>query len=1088
MLNSLAMLIFGTTKSVLSLNRLSKYTNNPEAFIEFIGNIGLSTSQFTFSLGEESDLKTYFISGIKFENSLDIHLSIQIAGTEQGNAEYLCQYASFSDDVFALWNTENKLLYLNHNFEKLFGRERKELNDNPFTVFSWMHPDDRLLLEKKTISDEYINAENLDVEFRLLMPDSRDKWVWYQKKALYDGTGKIYRYLAVLSDISQRKETERELTFSKAAMDQNLTPIYCINKEAEIIYANLAALKTLDYTLEEILTKSVFDIDVFPREKWNELWQNIFSDKVDRIDTFHIRKDGSRIPVEIFASKLNYGNNEFVYAYAVDTTEKIAIEKQIQHNIDFERLSLDISKHFINIPYDKTDAAINKALEEICKFTGTDSAHIYRFSDHQDTITLSHYYTASGSKEYPANLLEIPSSKNSWHYKALSKEKTVTILNTNKLENHDPIKKQCKELGIGSFIDIGLFYQNEAYGFFGLNSKEECRKWTSEEIQLLQLIGDLFMNVIQRRDFMKELLDSELNYREIYNATSEAIFIHNAETGVIEDVNQATLNMFGLSYEQALALPLEELIGFEENQGIPLHMVWKTNDQPQTIEWLSKKATGETFWTEVTLKSAEIHGAKKVIAVVRDISERKNTQQILLENEAKYRMIVEGQSDIIVKLNKQGKIQFASPSFEKVFEKLSYEVIDTKFSDYIKEQDRELIAIAMKKLLRPPHSCFFEFKADTKTGARWLAWNFSSVLTDSVVTDFIGVGRDITYQKMVESALRESEDRFRSIVQNLSDVVFLLDEKANIKYVTPSCEEYLGIAVEELLGNNILNLIHSDDKWLAEENISLHIEGADYSLPYEIRLRHTSNTWKVFEAKSQNMLKHLAVNSIIFTISDITERKLMEKQVLDAIIKTEEKERERFAKDLHDDLGPLLSSIKMYVGMLAKVEDKKKQQFIVENLQDIVKEAITTTKDVSNDLNPHVLNNYGLISALKLFIEKISGEVTIKFIEELGDVRYSAAIELSLYRISKELINNTIKHAQASEIKLRIWEKGGNLNLLYEDNGKGLPETALKAKKASGMGLSNIISRTKSLNAKHNFYTDLPSGFKFEMQVPLVQD
>jgi signal transduction histidine kinase len=214
----------------------------------------------------------------------------------------------------------------------------------------------------------------------------------------------------------------------------------------------------------------------------------------------------------------------------------------------------------------------------------------------------------------------------------------------------------------------------------------------------------------------------------------------------------------------------------------------------------------------------------------------------------------------------------------------------------------------------------------------------------------------------------------------------------------------------------------------------------------------------------------------------------MEKQVLNAIIKTEEKERERFAKDLHDDLGPLLSSVKMYIGMLKKVTNKEKQEFILENLQEIVKEAITTTKEVSNDLNPHVLNNYGLISALKLFVDKLSGNVNIDFQEDIGDSRYSSAIELSLYRISKELINNTIKHAQANSIKLKIWEKGNTLSLLFEDDGKGLTDEAFKIKKPGGMGLSNIISRAKSLNANHTFHTNIKKGFKFEMQVPLIQE
>jgi PAS domain S-box-containing protein len=1088
-LNPHAMLVFGIHESSLPLKDLKPRIKDFNKFTDFINNLDENNREYSIEVFTAKTLKNFIVSGQLIQNSNQKLFSIQSAEMGHENPEYLAQYAINSRDVFAFWNTKNELLYLSHNFEQMFGRTRNELNNNPFTVFEWMHPEDRAAFDRRKNESDIINAEKLDVEFRILLPGGGIKWIWYQKKALYDGLGKVYRYLAVLNDITLRKEAEQNLTLSQASLEQNLTPILWLDKDAKIIYTNPSANKELGYSEEELLSKTIFDIDELTPDSWPMLWERLKEKKADTFESQYLRKDGTKLPVEIIASFLNFDGEEYVFAYVLDISERKAFEKRIIHNQRFERLLLDISKRFINIPYNDIDQAIESALEEICKFTSTSSSHIYKYNKQLDKIELTHFYSNEPSKINQKNKYLLPVSSKSWHFKELSQNKSVYVPEVSSLSADDPIKKHCQEVDIGSFIDIGLFYQNRVYGFFGLTSKEEAITWDTDEIHLLQVIGDLFMNALQRRDSMRELLGSEQNYQEIYNATSEAIFIHNAESGMVEDVNNAMLKMYGISYEKALRSTPDQLSGPDTEQIVkdPLKLIKKAKEKPQVFEWLARKYGGDTFWTEVTLKRAEIHGETKIIAVVRDISDRKKTQKMLEESETKYRMIVEGQNDLIVRLDSSWALQFISPSFEKIFGK---DLISKKkkFIDLILEEEQDLVKIAMEKLARPPHSCFFEFKVTTPSGLRWYAWNFSGVESNNAIKDFIGVGRDITYQKMVESALRESEDRFRSIVQNLSDVVFLLDEKANIKYVTPSCEQYLGMGVEELLGNNLLNLIHSDDTWLAEENIALHLEGADYSLPYELRFRHTSNEWKVFEAKSQNLLSHAAVNSIIFTISDVTERKLMEKQVLDAIIKTEEKERERFAKDLHDDLGPLLSSIKMYVGMLNKVKDDKKRNFILNSLQDIVKEAIATTKDVSNDLNPHVLNNYGLISALRLFIEKISKQIEIEFIEDIGEGRYSAAAELSLYRISKELINNTLKHAEATKIKLRIWEKGRNLNLLFEDNGKGMPEDALKVKKQGGMGLSNIVSRAKSLNAKHTFHTNLSNGFKFEMQVPLIQD
>lgn len=964
-LNTHAQIIFGLTAPEATFEAISEKITAPEDFKKYLQELSEASKEFQLDIHFKGIKKKYHVTGIKPSGASIADITLQPFDSDHHNAEYLCQYATNSKDVFAFWDMDQQLIYVSNNFEVLFERSRKELNGNPFAEMRWIHPDDKSSLPLMDHDRE------LSLEFRLEMPDGSYKWIWHQRKPLFQKDASIFRYLGVYSDISARKNVELEM----------------------------------------------------------------------------------------------------------------------QNNHQLESLVLGISSRFISMPYNTTDENIQQALKEICEFTETNSAHIYLYNTQYDTIILTHYY--SNTNQAINQFQNIPFSTENWHFKELSRNRFLKVSQLSSLSKEDPIRQHCEKVKIGSFIDFALRYQNRIHGFYGLTCIDQGRTWNDYQIQLLQIMSDLFMNALQRREYMSELLDSEQNYREIFNATSEAVFIHHAETGAIEDVNSAMLKMFQLSYENALESTIKDLSvdSPEQKAEAAIDLIHKASAKPLVFDWLMKKSNGETFWTEVTLKKAEIHGSLKVIAVVRDISDRHRAEQLLRESEANYRMIIEGQNDLILKLDSHWDISFASPSFEKSFGHRYKKQETNNFISFVLEEETQQVSVALQKLFRTPNTCFFELPAETVDGIRWFAWNFSVISNEiEQKTEFIGVGRDITYQKMVESALRESEERFRSIVQNLSDVVFLLDEAANIRYVTPSCEQYLGLNIEFLLGNNLYSLVHPDDVWLAKENLALHLEGSDYSLPYEIKLMHGKDNWRVFEAKSNNLLKHPSVNSIIFTISDITERKQMEKQVLDAIIKTEEKERERFAKDLHDDLGPLLSSVKMYVGMLKKVEKKEKQDFILANLQEIVKEAIATTKDVSNDLNPHVLNNYGLISALRLFVEKISQQTPIQFIEDIGEARYSAAIELSIYRIAKELINNSLKHAEASQLKLSIHEKGAFLCLDYEDNGKGFPEEMLRTSKPGGMGLSNIISRAKSLNAKHAFHTQINKGFKFEIQVPLTQE
>jgi len=191
-----------------------------------------------------------------------------------------------------------------------------------------------------------------------------------------------------------------------------------------------------------------------------------------------------------------------------------------------------------------------------------------------------------------------------------------------------------------------------------------------------------------------------------------------------------------------------------------------------------------------------------------------------------------------------------------------------------------------------------------------------------------------------------------------------------------------------------------------------------------------------------------------------------ERKVLHAIISTEENERKRFAKDLHDDLGPLLSTVKMSITALADRASDPVEKDIINNANHVVNEAITTIKDISNTLSPHVLTNFGLVSAISSFIKKINkaGDVNFVYNSNVGDKRLDSDIEAVMYRSVCELINNTLKHSGASNIIIDLNIHGNFIILQYKDDGRGFDTSILDSEENMGMGLSNIKTRVKSVN------------------------
>jgi signal transduction histidine kinase len=196
------------------------------------------------------------------------------------------------------------------------------------------------------------------------------------------------------------------------------------------------------------------------------------------------------------------------------------------------------------------------------------------------------------------------------------------------------------------------------------------------------------------------------------------------------------------------------------------------------------------------------------------------------------------------------------------------------------------------------------------------------------------------------------------------------------------------------------------------------------------------------------------------------DRSRAEKRVISAIIITEENERKRFAKDLHDGLGPLMSAIKMSLSALGeRIRDPSGNE-ILNNTNHLINEAINTLKDISNNLSPHVLSNFGLSSALSAFTTKINQTkaIEIDFKSNMENHRLENEKEVVIYRAACELINNSIRHSGASRVEIELNKHEKFITLQFNDNGRGFDTSSLNMEDSKGMGLSNIDTRVRSVD------------------------
>jgi len=340
--------------------------------------------------------------------------------------------------------------------------------------------------------------------------------------------------------------------------------------------------------------------------------------------------------------------------------------------------------------------------------------------------------------------------------------------------------------------------------------------------------------------------------------------------------------------------------------------------------------------------------------------------------------------------------------------------------------------------------------------------------------NMVGTLIDINQRKVAEEQIREeekklrvSEKRWRSLIEQASDEILIYNIDGQILDANSAACKWLGYKQSQLLELNYseIDIVHSSSKLhtyrkkLSTSNPSVSFES--------VQRRKDGST---FPVEIHLSLIELQDSKLILSVgTDISIRQETERKILNAVINTEESERKRFATDLHDSIGPLLSSINLYLSSLGKVKTQDDKDNIISASLDAVNEALVSIKEISNNLSPHILNDFGLEKAIQSFTNKInvSQAINISFYAENMKERLNHQIEVVIFRVVTELINNTIKHAKATNIEINLSREGKLLSLIYIDDGIGFDSKKINAGTSSGMGLYNVLSRIRSLNGTH---------------------
>jgi len=280
------------------------------------------------------------------------------------------------------------------------------------------------------------------------------------------------------------------------------------------------------------------------------------------------------------------------------------------------------------------------------------------------------------------------------------------------------------------------------------------------------MVGNM-LDVTEIRKAEAELAESELNYREIFNASSEAIIIRDLATGKILDVNQSMLDMYGYSFEEAIATTIDDLSSGEPPYTIDKayeNLTRAKSGEFRLFEWRAKKKDGTRFWVEISLQKSTIRGESRVIAVIRDITQRKEVEQAHRESEERFHLLLEHAADALFLHDAEGNILTVN---QRSCDWLGYhrdELVEMNISDFEKGNSSDQLRNFWKSL-ETGKSSLLEGQHTRKDGS---TYPVDVNVVKFVFQDadfFLALARDVSERRATEQELERYRDRLEELVQ-----------------------------------------------------------------------------------------------------------------------------------------------------------------------------------------------------------------------------------------------------------------------------------------------------------------------------------
>ncbi len=932
------------------------------------------------------------------------------------------------DVVWSLSYPDFLHLFVSVSAESLFGQAPEAFRSNPGLWTELLHPDDRATLDqlKRDLADRGYAYR----ECRIIRPDGALRWVADRCKLAYDEDGRPCRVDGVSCDITERKRSEKQLTALAAAVEQSNDLMVVKDLDLRVVAANTA----------------------YARAQGQETPWDLIG-KADGAIPDPASSAGAapaRTQDELRALRLSPGE------MLLREEEMAMATGQVRHVLTKTYPVFDPNRNRLGIGAVSTDITSLKHSENALRESERKLRSI--FQSMTDVVFVM---------DRQGRYIEIAPTHTSLLYRP--PQELVGKTAREVFPSH--LADLClntidRALATGS--SIPLDYQLEIAG---------TPLWFSAMVTPLTDDSVVWVarDITDRKRAEQQMLQNEMKYRALVEQAHDIVYSLTPE-GVVTYVSPSWTRLLGHSVEDIVGHSFDVVVHPDDLRQCrdAIRQAIETDEQKADAEYRVRHRDGSYRW-HVThasvIRDADGHVAS-FAAIARDITERKRAEEALRESEARYDQLAEQSRTMAWEVDADGLYTFVSPVSQTVLGYTPEELVGRMhYYDVHPSDGREAFRALTTEAFRKKESLRGLVNPAVAKNGRivWLSTDGIPMLdADGNLRGYRGSDTDITERKLAEDALLESKERFEQLAEQSRTIAWEIDSEGLYTYVSRAVQIVLGLRPEDIVGK-----VHFYEGHPPEGREKFKVQA------FELLRRKQPFAGLVNPTVAKDgRIVWLSTDGIPMldadgrlrgyrgSGTDVTERKLAEDEIRQMSLRmrdltrhiqaVREEEKRRISVWLHDEIGQMLTRARMDAMLLEQDASQAPGEAAAAlgSLKRTLDQAVKTIRNISTDLRPSILDDFGLVAVLEWAVHEDEKRLKIPFHLQIDNVPdfLDADLSVAFYRIARECLTNIARHAQATAVDIRLSCDRQCLTLVVKDNGRGMPPETAESPTAFGLG------------------------------------